>query len=132
MKSSSFAGGCERGVETPSGVVGVQQEVNEYSRHGDVEPDGIGPLGYFLVGEELARGGEEQGPGDEGHHHHGENDVGDEYEEIDGPNPALACKFGVALKIVINEIADEKGGGSHGGGYHHGRVLFLQASLNEE
>ena len=125
MKRSSFAGGCVRQVETASNIVSVKQEVNENSRNGYVQPDGISPFGHLLMGKEFSRGCEEEGACDERHHHHGKDDVGDEYEEIDGAYPSLSREFGVTLEVVIDEVADEKGGGGHGGRYHHGRVLFL-------
>ena len=59
---------------------------------------------------------------DEWEGHHRQTNVRDEDEKIDGPDPAVAGKFGVAVKVVIGDVTDQKEGREDSGAQHEAHV----------
>ncbi len=93
---------CLRRVEM------IEHPIDDDTGDGDVEPKGERPacdgfVAIELFTESAAEGHEyKRDDGD------GENDMGDEDEEVDGAHPTLAGEFCGAVTVVIDEVTDQE------------------------
>jgi len=69
-------------------------------------------------------GSKEEGEKNEWDDDNAGNDVGNENEEVHRANEALARELGVAVVIMVKEVADQKESGTQGGEDHAGGVGF--------
>jgi hypothetical protein len=93
-----------------SSTIGREHGVDNYTGHGDVEPNRESPSGQASVrGKTTA---EREKKRDQNHRqgHHRETDVRDEQREIDVTNSGRTLKVHVAVEGVIGDIGDEKKG----------------------
>ena len=81
-----------------------QEEEDHDSRHRDVEPDGQCVARDLPVGLELARRRIVQSAEDHRQRHHGQRDMANQNEEIDGPDQAVPGERRVTVEVVVGDV----------------------------
>jgi hypothetical protein len=114
------------------GYIGFQEVVDEDAGHRDIEPDRVGPGGDLPMFFKTFGNGEEESGKDQRHDNDAGDDVGNEYEEVNGANDALTWKFGVSVIVMIEEIAYQEECRTGSGQDHASGVGFDMLSFNTD
>ena len=86
------------------GVVGLEHPVADGAGDGDVEPERKDPAGELAVDGEMIGPAGDEGEENKGQTNCGEDDVGDEQDEIDGPHGTLAAVAGGIIGHMVGHI----------------------------
>lgn len=108
-----------------------EEEPDDDSGDGNIEPDGVGPAGDSPVTVEPTKGREGQGIQDQGKRDGGKDDVGNQNGKINHSNRTGAVEWGIPMQGVVGEIAGQKGCGGEGCGNHGDHVSLLLRVANE-
>lgn len=114
-------------MDSVRGVELIDEEVDDNAGDGNVEPEGESPAGDEAMFVETREPGPAESDDDERNDDNGENGVGREDGEIDGPNPALTLEMDDLVNAhVVDQVGDQEGAGDEEGGDHE---CFVDVAL---
>lgn len=87
-------------------AVGAEHEEDQHARYGHVQPYREGNFGNFAMDLQLTGKSEVEAGKNHRQNQGGENNMGNQNEEIDRPDNTLAGKGGTSMEIMIDDIAD--------------------------
>ena len=82
----------------------VEHQVNDYSRHGDIQPDWQRPASNSLMFCEISPPGAIESKQDQRHNDHREDHVRNQDGEVERAHDSLPQEPGVAVVVVINQV----------------------------
>src|SRR4051795_2050538 len=102
--------------------VGVQDKKYDHARYRDVKPDRQRPSSDAAMKTELSAKGIPEGGEDERQREHRQADMRDQDEEVNRPYPTLSREPGIAVEVVVGDVAEQKQGREDRGRHHEAHV----------